>query len=601
MKKKKIRWVFIIIPVVLIVGAVGWYFLRSSKAQAASGELIQRTTTVERGSLEVTLSGSGSVNPVIQTDIQVNVDGTVKENYMEEGKAVKAGDVLLVLNKYDYEISRKKLENTLEQKKLAYEQQLKEYEALTVTAPIRGEISSLSVEEGDEINKGSELLTIIDTSVLSADVCFPNISMESSQSKEQVMLHVPEYMTTLSAEILSMRQDGGNVDMTVLIQNPGALEEGTGIWCELESTDGSISSMEGFLEWYNREAVYAEASGTVQKINVEEHQIVSEGMTLITLYNDEAAVDLEDALLQAEEAQYDIEQSQIDADQYTITAPMDGYIVSVKEILVGDSLKEEQVICSFINTDEMEFDINIDELDINQVAKGQDVIVTAEAIEETAEEPMMGKVTNIALEGSYSNGVTSYPVTITIPGTESLKVGMNVDAEIQIVNKENVLLVPLEALEKRGNSYMVWLKTSEETTATKKTDTGAAMPEGKADIESMTKEERAEFRRKMQEQVGSEGTAEAPDFANRQQTMTKTENNYYEGAVLIPVETGLYNENYMEIVSGLDEGDIIVLPQQNTNAAISHSEVQEREGFNMPMGGSFGGGGYSREPGGGRP
>jgi len=627
MKKKKIRWLFIAIPVVLIAGAAGWYFLKGSKVQAASGEVIQRTAVVRRGTLKVTLSGSGSVYPAVSTDIKVNVEGTIKENYLKEGKAVKAGEVLLVLNKYDYDISNKKLQNTLEQKELAYRQQLKKNEALTVKAPISGKITELFVAADDEVNTGTKLLTITDTSALTAEVSFKNTSAQSILT-QQVMLHIPDYMTTVSADIISIQQNADDVDIKLLVKNPGSLQEGISVWCEAESFEKTLSSTTGTLKWYNQKTVYAQASGIVQNLNIELNQIVSEGMTLITLYNEEAEINLRNALLQVEEAKYNIEQSRIDTDQYTITAPMDGYIISVKELLVGDSLKKGDVVCSFINTDEMKFDISIDELDINKVKEGQPVIVTTEAIESTKDDPITGKVSNIALKGTTSNGVTSYPVTISIPGRSELKVGMNVDAEIQVVNKENTLLLPLEALQKVGGSYMVWLKTMDDSRAgraytgetgrfTAATNTGetdrsaAATNAGKTDRPLPSNNRRfgnaageagEALRRNIGSQAESGAAPNSRGSAVRQQ-IRPGEDNYYQGAILVPVETGLYNENYIEIVSGLKEGDIVILPQQSAGTAAPAFEGnRQMGGFRMPMGGfgGMGGGGFSI-PGGGRP
>ena len=43
---------------------------------------------------------------------------------------------------------------------------------------------------------------------------------------------------------------------------------------------------------------------------------------------------------------------------------------------------------------------------------GQEVKVTIDAISDTEKEPMIGTVSEIALEGTSMNSVTTYPVTI---------------------------------------------------------------------------------------------------------------------------------------------------------------------------------------------
>ena len=291
-------------------------------------------------------------------------------------------------------------------------------------------------------------------------------------------------------------------------------------------------------------------------------------------------------------------------------------------------------MASLVNLDQMEFEISIDELDINKVQPGQEVAVSAEAVEETQEKPMKGTVKAIALTGNTQNGVTNYPVTVTVPGREGLKAGMNVDGRIQVSKKENTLMVPLEALQKRGDTYMVWVKRDGASVPGE----GAAIQGGMVpgtgnrpgngqrttqDFGNLTDDERQALRTRMQEQFGNgqqnapaQGS-EAPAGFNRSGTTGQTGNrtsdirrnqnantaaainDYYAGAMLVPVETGIYNESYMEIVSGLSEGETVVHPQKTSNTSTSSSPGNMMGGFGMRLGGM--GGSVSFSPQGGRP
>ena len=63
----------------------------------------------------------------------------------------------------------------------------------------------------------------------------------------------------------------------------------------------------------------------------------------------------------------------------------------------------------------------MDELDVGNVEVGQTVEVTADALEN---QTFTGKVTNISSESSQSNGVTNYPVTVTLDTADGLLPGM---------------------------------------------------------------------------------------------------------------------------------------------------------------------------------
>lgn len=671
MKHKKRRWALWLIPFVLAGSAVGWYFLKDRKAQAASAVVQQRTASVVRGVLDVTLSGSGSVYPSVTADIKVETDGIVQENFMQERKLVKAGEILLTLKQEDTAMTEKKLRNTLEQRQLTYRKLVEQYEAFNITAPTGGEITELLVDVGDEIKSGAALMTVTDTSALTAEVSFENTSAEAIGS-EQVLLHLPDYMTTLPAVIRSVQQDGSNAVVTVQADNTGTLKPGINIWCEAQGPEGTLASTAGVLQWGSTETISAKIAGTVQSLSAGKGDIVTEGMVLVVLYDDEAEINLENARLQVEEAQYNLDQLKVDPGKYKVIAPIDGYLTSVSELRPGDSVKSGMTIASTVNMDEMEFTVSIDELDVNKVSAGQDVIITAEAIEETKTDPMMGKVAEIALEGKVSNGVATYPVTITVPGREGLKTGMNVDAVIQVDRRENVLLVPLEALQKVGDSYMVWVKTGEAG----QSNTGGEMMPGFSGFPGMTDEQREELRQQMQnmtdeerqamrqragnisgggswqgneparqgEESPSQGRAAFPQGENATQgrtafpqgeenatqgratfpqgdnttqgratfpqgdessaqgrtafpqssrVSTVSGSDYYAGATLIAVKTGLYNENYMEITEGLKEGDVVILPRQTSNSSAS---PQIMGGFSMPGGvmpGGLGGGGFT--------
>jgi len=642
MKHKKRRWILLLIPVILVAGFFGWRIWNRRSAAAVSTVVQQRTARVERGTLEVTLSGSGSVQPVSRTNLKTEADGPGKGVFMTEGQAVKKGDVLLTLEQ-DNSLAIQKLQNTLRQKELAYRDELEKAQGQTVKAPISGQITEISVQEGDSINPNTALMTIIDKSSLSAEVKFENVSLEKLSSSGQVTVHVPDYMTTIPGEILSMQQNGNSIDVCVLVENPGALQPGTVVWCEAPNADGSITSTSGTLKWHRQETLKADISGTVGQIHAKENQTVDEDTLLLTVAGDSSDTELENARLAMEEARNNLEETLMKKDKSSVIAPMDGYLVSVSSLVEGETVKEGTTVAVLVNTAEMVFDISIDELDINRVEPGLEVQVYVEAIEETKDSPLIGTVKSIAPEGKTQNGVTSYSVTITIPGREGLKVGMNVDASVQVAKKENTLMVPLEALQKQGDYYFVWVKREggSDRSATSGSNgnnpTGAfQLPDGRSEMpgsggsngntgaggfqlpdgRSLTEEERNAMRERLRAWNGSsEDSASGSDQGNmamgragnggfttsggtaQAARSQQAAGGYYDGAVPVRVETGIYNESYMEIISGLSEGETVVLPRQTSNSSAG-SQTGSLGGFGMPFGTMGGTGGFNSIQGG---
>ena len=71
----------------------------------------------------------------------------------------------------------------------------------------------------------------------------------------------------------------------------------------------------------------------------------------------------------------------------------------------------------------------------------------------------MTKVGNTA---SASGGVAKYTVEITIPKDEKMKAGMNASATITIEKKEDIVTIPVNALQERGEEVFVYTEQDDE-------------------------------------------------------------------------------------------------------------------------------------------
>lgn len=103
--------------------------------------------------------------------------------------------------------------------------------------------------------------------------------------------------------------------------------------------------------------------------------------------------------------------------------------------------------------------VSVDELDINSVEQGQTAQVTFDAIEDKTFE---GTVTKVGNTASASGGVAKYTVEITIPKDEKMKAGMNASATITIEEKENIVTIPVNALQERGEEVFVYTEQDDE-------------------------------------------------------------------------------------------------------------------------------------------
>ena len=128
-----------------------------------------------------------------------------------------------------------------------------------------------------------------------------------------------------------------------------------------------------------------------------------------------------------------------------------------------DSTEYSTDIAAFgIASDEnMVLSVSVDELDINSISKSQEAEITLDAIEG---ETYTGTVTKIGNSAGISGGVTKYTVQITLPKDTRMKTGMNASATIVIEKKENVVTIPVNALQERGNETFVYTEKSSDGT-----------------------------------------------------------------------------------------------------------------------------------------
>ena len=96
---------------------------------------------------------------------------------------------------------------------------------------------------------------------------------------------------------------------------------------------------------------------------------------------------------------------------------------------MGSSSSTTEIMCVINDLSYLEMTLDVDELDILDIAVGQKAEITADAISDRTFE---GVVTSISSAGTTSGGTTTYPVTIRIDDTGSLMPGMNATAALDI-------------------------------------------------------------------------------------------------------------------------------------------------------------------------
>ena len=509
MSRKRRRWPKVVLVLVIVAALIGWFIIRPMMtATQQITNALYTPVQVERRDITVSVSGTATVEPNDAYQVTALVTGEILDAPFEEGDTVEEGALLYTIDSGDVQNSIQRAQITVDQANLNYQDALKGEEDLTVTATASGVITNLYVEEGDSLSMGGAVADIVDRDTVELKVPFHSQAAAQLSVGQTAQVTVSGTVETFNGTVTAISaadevSSGGALVRTVTIElaNPGGITESdTGT----ASINGQACAGTGPFSYRSSKTVTSSASGDVSGLAVREGDRVTEGQVLCTLSGSSTESQIENARLSLESAQLSL-QSAIDSlDSYTITSPISGTVVE-KNFKAGDKLESAAsgYLAVIYDLSSLKLEMAVDELYIGQIQVGQTVEITAEALEG---QTFTGTVSRININGTTLNGVTSYPVTITIEEPGDLLPGMNVNAEILVEHAENVLSVPVSAVQ-RGNTVLV-------------PGEGA---------------------------IGKDGSIDPSKLVEQEVTL------------------GRNDDDYIEITGGLSEGDTVVVRQEISN------------------------------------
>ena len=493
--KKNGKW---LVPVVVAAAAGAVFLISGGGNKAASRDVTYAETTPIRQDVSNSLSGTGTLNPANTYTVKSLVDGKILTGDFEEGDKVEEGDVLYTIDSSDASTNLEKASIALQQAQRSYD---KTVDLQYVRAEVDGTVSSLKVAKGDQVTSGQEVAVIRDSSKMLLNLLFPAADAANFSVGQSADVMLDGTFETLKGTITAItgtdELSTGNLlvrTVTIRVNNAGGL---TTAQAATASINGVSSIASATFAYQAERTLTALASGTVSAINVQEGDTVSKGDILIELTGDDLTESIQSASESLRSAEISMQNQQDNMSNYTITSPISGTIIE-KDAKQGDALTSGSTLCVIYDLSYLEMVINVDELQIGALSVGQKVQITADAV---ADKTYVGTVTRVSMKGSSSGGTTTYPITIRIDDTDGLRPGMNANAEIVVAEANNALVVPNAAVIRGG--YVLVSKKS-------------------------------------------------PSAANAVEDMDAP-----EGYVYVKVETGVSDDSYTEIKSGLQEDDTV--------------------------------------------
>lgn len=488
------------------------------RSRSASADLAYTQEKLGRRDIVNVYDGSGTINAADSYTVKSLVTGTVLTADFELGDSIEKGDIL-------YTIDISDVENNLASAQLSVEQAQRNYDDAAdmqnVRTRISGEVSSFAVAAGDAVQAGQTVATIRDTSVMLLAVDFPAAEAQSFVAGQAAQVMPDTTFETLNGTIRSVSgaNPAGDASLmtctvTIAVPNAGSL---TTAQAAVAQVNGVSSLNSAHFTYQREETVAAAASGTVSELCVKEGSTVRQDDVILRITGKDLDKQTKNAADSLRAAELQMSSAEKTISHYAIDAPISGTIVD-KKVKAGDKLSANdtamQNLCTIYDMSYLEMKLNVDELKIRSLEVGQEVDITADAV---PGETYKGVISSILVAGTTANGSTSYPVTVRIDDMGELLPGMNATAKITTASVKNVLALPNAALV-RGSYVLV--------------------------------------------------TKDSPSAANAETSMTAP-----DGYVYVKVTAGISDDDYIEVKSGLQEGDTIAYDNSSVSATDFYSNM----------------------------
>lgn len=481
-KKKQV--IFFLLLILALGGYFGYKALFKEK-----NEVSYATAAVEKGTVTVSVSGTGQVAFSDEIDIKPKTSGEIVYLGAEKNQELKAGAVIAQLDSRDAKKSVKDAEIDLAKAELSLKnaeesagESLAEAceDGLSVLAdsyktllPLSHDLEAMFSESsyGGDQNDIDYYIRIIRAydDQYQSDYWQKEAEEKYLDIKNQVKAIQDDYLKLtqnsscqeIEEAIVKSYDSSKNIREFIrqsysLIQKYQSLlqEESTISPIASDSTD----SQEDILEDYN-----SSVSSLVNDLSSAKNDLSESKNELL-----ESNLDIETQKLKVEQCLYVLADAKENLSNHYVFVPFDGQIMEVN-VEQGDSVSASTALAVFATKQKIA-EITLNEIDAAKVKTGQKATVSFDAIDELT---VVGEVAEIDNTGTVSQGVVTYNAKIAFDSQdERIKPGMSVSAIIIVDIKQNALSVPNSAIKTQNGLKYVQVMGQDNAVSLQQIETG---------------------------------------------------------------------------------------------------------------------------------
>ncbi len=531
-----------------------WGYREYQSLTSTSGETRYVLGTVAKDTIVSSVTGTGQVSTSDQVDIKPQVSGNITGLFVVAGQFVNAGQTIATIDDTTAKQSIADAETALTQAKLQYQQDTAQapidYQKLQET--LASAQTDLATTYNDTYNTLSNTYLDLPATVTGMQNILYGYDLSQSKSQWNIDVLKNSFSSPSAAGVFadvaasdyktaSDKYASAIIDYKTLTRYSSKADIEKELASSIDTTTSIAQALQSELnlldaiiqdaQTYNHTlspmvtTLRTNTRNYLATANTDLSAMLNQQKTLDT--TKQAIIDDQHNLdifqignptgsnpISLQSSQYSIadqerklQQMKDDLSNYTITAPFAGTI-AVLDINQYSTASSGSAIATIITSQKIA-EVSLNEIDAAKVKIGQKATLTFDAVDGLS---IAGSVAEIDTIGTVSQGVVSYTVKIAFDTQDSrVKSGMSVSAAIITAVKQNILTVPNGAIKTQGGTSYV-----ETFNPAIPTSTGSG---------------------------SSASTGVVSATAPIQQV----------------VETGLSNDTITEIVSGLTEGQQIVV------------------------------------------
>lgn len=507
-KKKLVKRIIAIVVTIAILSGIvfGMWFL-VFREDDSQGFIYAEPAYI--GSIQSVVQGSGNANAKETATVTIPANGTVQQLFVEAGGTVTMGEPL-------FSVYSQTAQDALTHAQDNMRSLSEKLGNLTLRAPFTGKLLEVTeFQTGDEVGEGSTVATLVDDTRFKLSLYFSYAYEDLIKVGQSAGISVPAVMYTSADGVVEkinkvsyITPEGGvYFEVVVSFSNPGTLTAEMDASATLVTDSGELLYPYdgGKTEYYERRTLTTKAGGPLVRSNLLNYANVKAGDALLVMSSES----LDEQISTAQAA---LDEAQANMDALNASAPIDGTILSCT-IAEGSEVKAGDAVITISNTTTMVVTIQVDDRNIGFVNLG-DMI----ELSDYNGNSYTGTVSNIEMQGEVGQGMSTFPVTLEVENWDgSLYAGAWLDYSFVTSQSDDCVLVPTTAvksvLDTEGNKQtVVFVQRPERPDNTIELDPSITGVPGEAD-----------------------------------------------GYWPVLVETGISDAKQVEIISGVEDGDMVFI------------------------------------------